>query len=77
VYLSNKSVQFSLLTLEFNSVETIKKEYDYIVTQMLIFNVCTVHLVQFIVQTNKCTTHIHKQYSIYIVYYIILYYYGI
>ena len=39
------------------------------------FDVCTVHLVQFIIQTNKCTTHTHtnththtyiyKQYFIY------------
>jgi len=34
------------------------------------FDVCTVHLLQFIIQSNKCTTHTHTHTHIYIYIYI-------
>ena len=35
-------------------------------SQFYNFYVCTVHIVQFITQTNKCTTHTHTHIYIYI-----------
>ena len=38
-----------------------------IVTQFQCFNVRTVHLVQFIIQTNKCTIYIYINNILYII----------